>query len=71
MPGVLSGVPNLEFQMTRNITTPAGSYTYEVRQDGVVITFMPGKGSRSWPQSTLVSTEMGRQHFTLRQAEVV
>ena len=57
--------------MTRNITTPAGSYTYEVRQDGVVITFNPGKGSRSWAQSTLVSTEQGRQHFTLRLAEVV
>ena len=57
--------------MTHAIITPAGAYTYEVRQDGVVITFNPGKGSRSWAQSTLVSTEQGRQHFTLRLAEVV
>ncbi len=56
--------------MTLNVTTLKGSFTYEIRQDGAVITFFPGKGSKLWPQSTLVSVDSARQHFTLRQAEV-
>lgn len=56
--------------MTLNVTTLKGSFTYEIRQDGAVITFFPGKGSKLWPQSTLVSVDDARQHLTLRQAEV-
>tara|TARA_B100000073_G_scaffold315393_1_gene291274 strand:+ start:88 stop:261 length:174 start_codon:yes stop_codon:yes gene_type:complete len=56
--------------MTLNITTLKGSYTYDIRDNGAVITFFPGKGSKLWPQSTLVSVDSARQHFTLRQAEV-
>ena len=62
-----SGVLYLEFQMTANITNREGSFTYEFRTDGAVITFYPGKGSRAWPQSTLVSCESAHQHMVEKQ----
>ena len=53
--------------MTANITNREGSFTYEFRTDGAVITFYPGKGSRAWPQSTLVSCESAHQHMVEKQ----
>ena len=54
--------------MTLNVTTLKGSFTYEIRQDGAVITFFPGKGSKLWPQSTLVSCDLAHQHMVEKQA---
>ena len=53
--------------MTANITNREGSFTYEFRTDGAVITFYPGKGSRGWPQSTLVSCESAFHHMVEKQ----
>lgn len=54
--------------MTTNITNREGSFTYEFRTDGAVITFYPGKGSRAWPQSTLVTCESAYDHMVEKQA---
>jgi hypothetical protein len=66
-----SGVLYLEFQMTANITNRDGSFTYNFRTDGAVITFYPGKGSKGWPQSTLVSCELAHQHMVEKQADLM